>query len=34
MISIKIKKNIDGLAEMFLHSDSDAMYFGYTAAIK
>ena len=34
MISIKIKKNIDGLAEMFLHSDFDAMYFGYTATIK
>ena len=34
MISIYIKKNIDGLAEMFLHFDFDAMYFGYTATIK
>ena len=34
MISIYIKKNIDGLAEMFLHSDFDVMYFGYTATTK
>ena len=34
MISIQIKKNIDGLAEMFLHSDFDVMYFGYTATTK
>ena len=34
MISNYIKKYIDGLAEMFLHSDFDAMYFGYTATIK
>ena len=34
MISILIKKSIDGLAEMFLHSDFDVMYFGYTATTK
>ena len=34
MISISIKRNIDGLAEMFLHYDFDAKYFGYTATTK
>ena len=34
MIYIEIKRDIDGLAEMFLHSDFDAMYFGYTATTK
>ena len=34
MISVQIKKNIDGLAKMFLHSDFDVMYFGYTATTK
>ena len=28
------KKNIDWLAEMFLHSDFDTMYFCYTATTK
>ena len=34
MYEIFILKNINGLAEMFLHSDFDAMYFGYTATTK
>ena len=34
MISILIKAKIDGLAEMFLLSDFDTMYFGYTATTK
>ena len=34
MISTLIKRNKDGLAETFLHSDFDAMYFGYTATTK
>ena len=34
MISISINRNIDGLAEMFLHYDFGAMYFGYTVTTK
>ena len=29
-LKFKLRKKIDGLAELFLHSDFDAMYFGKT----